>query len=76
MEKIGEYVLLLLSVLPFVGIGFVCGMLFMRGNYLTLLRKAEIEKNRMMRYVEKRATNERHLGYAVGMRDAERFARK
>ena len=76
MSTIGEYTLLMLCTLPFVGIGFVAGMLFMRANYLNLLRKAEKEKQKAMRYVEQRARNERYLGYAVGLREGQRLQRK
>lgn len=53
-------------------IGYALGCMHMRGNYLHLLRRAQIEKARAMRYVETRATHERYLGYAVGFRDGAR----
>lgn len=65
-------ILVALMGLPFAAVGFVAGMLFMRGNYLRLLRGARVDNRRAMRYVEQRAKNERYLGYAVGYREGAR----
>lgn len=52
--------------------GFVCGMLFMRANYLRLLRQERINTGRAIRYSEVRANKERMIGYAVGYREGSR----
>ena len=61
-------VLLSLMVLPFVGIGYVMGMLHMRRNYLALLNKQRIETARAIRYGRQDAEKQRHVGFAVGYR--------
>lgn len=53
MSGLYSYVMLALIVLPFYLIGFVSGMLFMRGGYLRLLRQARTENRRMQRILER-----------------------
>ncbi len=65
-------VLLSLMVLPFVGIGYVMGMLHMRRNYLALLNKQRIETARAIRYGRQDAEKQRHVGFAIGFREGSR----
>lgn len=53
-------------------LGWIGGMLHMRANYLGLLKAERVEKKRMTRWAEKRARDERYLGYAVGYREGSR----
>lgn len=48
--------------------GFVCGMLFMRGCYLAVLRKERVEHARAQRYARQDAEKQRHVGFVVGYR--------
>ena len=43
-------VILFLIFLPVFGIGYVCGMLHMRRNYLSLLNAERREKRHILRY--------------------------
>ena len=43
-------VILFLIFLPVFGIGYVCGMLHMRKNYLQILNAERREKRSIMRY--------------------------
>lgn len=45
-------VMLFLLFLPVYGIGYVCGMLNMRKNYLRLLNAEKREKRYMMRHAK------------------------
>lgn len=65
-------VILGLIVLPFFVIGYACGMLHMRRNYLNLLRWERIEKARAERYARINAEKQRHVGFAVGFREGKR----
>jgi hypothetical protein len=57
-----------LMLLPAAVAGFVCGMLYMRGCYLAILRKERIEHARQQRYARQDAEKQRHVGFAVGYR--------
>lgn len=61
-------VILGLIVLPFIGIGYVLGMLHMRRNYLELLRRARVDTTRAIRYGRLDAEKQRHVGFAAGYR--------
>ena len=65
-------VMLALMALPFVGIGYVLGMLHMRSNYLGLLKKAQVENTRQQRWARANAEHQRHIGFAVGYREGRR----
>ena len=65
-------VILGLIVLPFFVIGYGCGMLHMRANYLALLRQARIENTRQQRWARQNAEHQRHIGFAVGYREGQR----
>lgn len=66
-------VLIALMALPFVGIGYVMGMLHMRHNYLALLNKQRIETARAIRYGRQDAEKQRHIGFAIGFREGTRY---
>ena len=61
-------VILGLIMLPFIGVGYVLGMLHMRQNYLELLRRARVDTARAVRYGRQDAEKQRHVGFAVGYR--------
>lgn len=63
---------MILLILPAAVAGFICGMLFMRANYMRLLREARINTSRVLRYSETRANQERLIGYAVGYREGNK----
>ena len=62
-----------LLVLPFIGIGYVLGMMHMRQNYLQLLRRARVETSRALRHGRIDAEKQRHVGFAVGFREGSRI---
>lgn len=66
-------VLIALMALPFVGIGYVMGMLHMRRNYLELLRRARTDTARAIRYGRQDAEKQRHIGFAIGFREGTRY---
>ena len=57
-----------LMLLPAAVAGFVCGMLYMRGCYLAILRKERVEHARAQRYARQDAEKQRYVGFAVGYR--------
>lgn len=63
-----SFVMGLLMLLPAAVAGFVCGMLFMRGCYLAVLRNERVEHARAQRYARQDAEKQRHVGFAVGYR--------
>ena len=63
-----SFVIGFLMLLPAAVAGFVCGMLFMRGSYLAVLRKERVEHARAQRYARQDAEKQRHVGFAVGYR--------
>jgi len=67
----GTMFLALIAILALI-VGWIGGMLHMRANYLGLLKAERVEKKRMTRWAEKRARDERYLGYAVGYREGSR----
>lgn len=60
-----------LTLLAF-GIGFACGMLHMRKNYLGLLRRMDVGARMAIRHAGQQAREQRYLGYAVGYREGSR----
>lgn len=65
-------VILGLIMLPAFGIGFVCGMVHMRKNYLGLLRRMDVSNRMAIRHAGQQAREQRYLGYAVGYREGKR----
>ena len=49
-------------------IGFMGGMLFMRDSYLGMLLEERWEKRQIMAQSERRADEQRRIGYAVGLK--------